>query len=80
MGGRPRSVDRQSRCGKLDDVGRPMRRPVDGRPARLTALVLRQAGRTERRFPPPWSVEETDACFIVKDGTGQSLAYVYLRG
>jgi len=23
----------------------------------------------ERRFPPPWSVEETDACFIVKDHT-----------
>jgi hypothetical protein len=27
-----------------------------------------------RRFPPPWTVEETDACFIVKDHTGQSLA------
>jgi hypothetical protein len=23
-----------------------------------------------RRFPPPWSVEETDACFIVKDRNG----------
>jgi hypothetical protein len=22
---------------------------------------------TRRRFPPPWSVEETDACFIVRD-------------
>ena len=21
---------------------------------------------TARRFPPPWSVEETDACFICK--------------
>jgi hypothetical protein len=21
----------------------------------------------ERRFPPPWSVEETGACFIVRD-------------
>jgi hypothetical protein len=28
-----------------------------------------------RRFPPPWSVEETDACFIVRDGNGQALAY-----
>jgi hypothetical protein len=54
-----------------------MRRPVDGRPARLTALVLRQAGRAERRFPPPWSVEETDACFIARDAKGQALAYVY---
>ena len=22
------------------------------------------------RFPPPWSIEETDACFIVKDSAG----------
>ena len=32
-----------------------------------------------RRFPPPWSVEETDACFIVRDANGQALAYVYLE-
>jgi hypothetical protein len=31
----------------------------------------------ERRFPPPWSVEETSACFIVRDNGGQALAYVY---
>ena len=29
-----------------------------------------------RRFPPPWSVEETDACFIVRDHNGQALAWV----
>jgi hypothetical protein len=28
-----------------------------------------------RRFPPPWSVEETDACFIVRDANGLALAY-----
>jgi hypothetical protein len=28
----------------------------------------------ERRFPAPWSVEETDACFIVRDVNGQALA------
>jgi hypothetical protein len=33
----------------------------------------------ERRFPPPWSVEETDACFIVRDANGQALAYVYFE-
>jgi hypothetical protein len=33
-----------------------------------------------RRFPPPWSVEETDACFIVRDKNGQALAYVYFEG
>ena len=34
---------------------------------------------TPRRFPPPWTVEETDACFIVRDHNGQALAYVYSR-
>ena len=34
---------------------------------------------TERRFPPPWSIEETAACFIVKDSVGQALAYVYFE-
>ena len=28
------------------------------------------------RFPPPSSVEETDACFIVHDTNRQALAYV----
>jgi hypothetical protein len=32
---------------------------------------------TGRRFPPPWSIEETGACYIVKDSDGQALAYVY---
>jgi len=31
----------------------------------------------DRRFPPPWSIEDNGACFIVKDGAGQKLAYVY---
>jgi hypothetical protein len=26
-----------------------------------------------RRFPPPWSVEETDACFIVRDADDSDL-------
>ncbi|HEY3145526.1 MAG TPA: hypothetical protein VGJ75_04200, partial [Dongiaceae bacterium] len=29
------------------------------------------------RFPPPWSAEDTDACFIVRDANGQGLGYVY---
>jgi hypothetical protein len=32
-----------------------------------------------RRFPPPWSIEEQDACFVVKDNAGQKLAYVYFE-
>ena len=27
----------------------------------------------------PWSVEETDACYIVRDVNGQALAYVYFE-
>jgi hypothetical protein len=32
-----------------------------------------------RRFPPPWTVEELDACFVVTDNAGQNLAYVYFE-
>jgi hypothetical protein len=31
------------------------------------------------RFPPPWTVEELDACFVVRDHNGQRLAYVYFE-
>jgi hypothetical protein len=33
----------------------------------------------ERRFPPPWSVEQIPGGFKVLDANGQSLAYVYGR-
>ena len=32
-----------------------------------------------RRFPSPWSADELDACFVVKDRDGQKLAYVYFE-
>ena len=32
-----------------------------------------------RIFPPPWSVEELDACFVVKDSSGQTLGYFYFE-
>jgi hypothetical protein len=32
---------------------------------------------TPRHFPPPWPVEELHGCFVVKDSSGQKLAYVY---
>ena len=33
-----------------------------------------------RRFPPLWSIDEyNEACFIVKDATGQALAYFYFE-
>jgi hypothetical protein len=30
-----------------------------------------------RRFPPPWSIEERQESFIVKDANGQQIAYLY---
>jgi hypothetical protein len=32
-----------------------------------------------RRFPPPWSIEEQFACFVVRDHNEQRLAYVYFE-
>jgi hypothetical protein len=32
-----------------------------------------------RRFPPPWSIDELEACFVVIDSAGQKLAYVYFE-
>jgi hypothetical protein len=32
-----------------------------------------------RRFPPPWTLDEHDECFIVRDANGQALAYVYFE-
>jgi hypothetical protein len=31
----------------------------------------------ERRFPPPWSIEQLEECLVVADANGQHLAYVY---
>jgi hypothetical protein len=33
----------------------------------------------DRRFPPPWDIEDNGACFIVRDHNGQALAYVYFE-
>jgi hypothetical protein len=43
----------------------------------VTALAA--PAMTPRHFPPPWSVKETAACFIVKDNAGQKLACVYFE-
>jgi hypothetical protein len=34
---------------------------------------------TERRFPPPWSVDEATESFCVREANGQALAYVYFE-
>ena len=32
-----------------------------------------------RRFPPPWTVGDISAAFVVKDSNCQQLAYVYFE-
>jgi hypothetical protein len=32
-----------------------------------------------RRFPAPWKVEESDESYVVVDGLGQRLAYLYFE-
>ena len=32
-----------------------------------------------RRFPPPWSVEELEECFVVRDAHEQALGYFYFN-
>jgi hypothetical protein len=34
-------------------------------------------GVAVHRFTRPWSVEESNGCFVVKDSTGQVLGYFY---
>ena len=34
---------------------------------------------TATRFPPPWSIEERQESFIVKDANGQALGYLYFE-
>jgi hypothetical protein len=53
--------------------------PHSGRRRATPSLGKTGSMPSARRFPPPWSVEETDACFIVRDGNRQALAYVYFE-
>jgi hypothetical protein len=48
-------------------------------PRQLWQAWRQQGGSVVRRFPPPWSVEELDACFVVTDSTRQRIAYVHFE-
>ena len=73
-GGRRHMIDNGLQpCGHRIEVaissGGSMAVRRDQRPADLGDLAL-----MSRRFPPPWSVDETDACFIVRDANGHGIA------
>ena len=44
------------------------------KPPRSLKIATAMKGR---RFPPPWSVEDLGAAFVVKDSARHKLAYVY---
>jgi hypothetical protein len=53
-------------------------------PAEGKAKVLQDRRRAfeaelTKPLPAAWSIDELEACFVVKDGTGQKLAYVYFE-
>jgi hypothetical protein len=37
----------------------------------------KRGAMTERRFPPPWSVDDVGDAFVVRDNTQQKIAQVY---
>jgi hypothetical protein len=52
------------------------------RPSQLDDNLSRNdeaAHSSYRRFPPPWSVEEMNACFIARDRNYQTLTCVYFE-
>jgi hypothetical protein len=55
---------------------RVQNKPATRKPPQLAACL---AAVTPRRFPPPWTVEDQPACFVVRDHNGQQLAYVYFE-
>ena len=66
------------------DKDRPRRATTEcARPLRRRSPSARDRRRRitpeQNLAPPPWTVEETDACFVVRDGKGQALAYVYFE-
>jgi hypothetical protein len=55
--------------GEIDAYLGKLEGPRAGEPAIMPA----------RRFPPPWTVEEQAACFVLVDHSGQKLAYIYFE-
>jgi len=40
-------------------------------------MTTRARSWTVANFPPPWSVREQAACYIVRDSSGQTLGYFF---
>ena len=55
------------------------KRPAGNNAARARRSALSWAMPPPRRFPSPWSIEERQEFFIVKDANGQRIAYLYFE-
>jgi hypothetical protein len=54
--------------------------PVRSKRGAVHAPTPGVALMSSRRFPVPWTAEETDACFFVGIHNGLAVAYVYIEG
>jgi hypothetical protein len=74
------TYDQNAEC----DIIKTVRENMHG--VALTTARIARCGRsnvtkavTERRFPPPWSVEDIGGCFAVKASNGRPLLFIYYR-
>jgi ABC-type uncharacterized transport system substrate-binding protein len=51
-----------------------------GFPQSLILSADEMIGGRDHRFPPPWSVEQQEACFIVRDANGGAAGLCLFRG
>jgi hypothetical protein len=47
--------------------------------SRSSAICYYRAMPSPRLLPPPWSIEERQESFIVKDANGQQIFYLYFE-
>ncbi len=77
-GAGPHPTFRAKGVGSLAKARRHVNSCLETRPTGLA-----DGGRSDmpaRRFPPPWTIDDAnDACFIVRDSTGQALGYFYFE-
>jgi hypothetical protein len=72
----PHGLKRSARFQPTRNTVHPIRQFArqSRRSARFSSAIDAQCrGNDPRRFPPPWSVEELDACFVVREHNAQGL-------
>src|SRR5262249_19079183 len=73
------SKDNAEGCCSVGPLRRAKPRPIAKANREKLRATIDDLGIMNRRFPPPWTVEQISGGFKVLDANGQSLAYVYGR-